>query len=368
MYIHEHPHWPNFTWDKEKVQGLLIEVSHRQGRLIGRMENLGFKLQKEALLETMTLEIIKSNEIEGEILNNSEVRSSIARRLGIEIAGLVPSDRNVDGLVDVMLDATQNFNKPLSDLRLYRWHNALFPKGYGSDRKIVVGRWRNNTKDDPMQVVSGPIGREKIHFRAPDPSLLKVEMKRFLKWHNQHEDINQILKAGIAHLWFITVHPFDDGNGRLARTITEMLLCRADGISSRFYSMSSQIRLERKQYYEILEKTQKGELEITSWLVWFIDCLNRAIKSSEENLKRTIYKSKYWEKCKDHSLNDRQRRIINKMLDGFEGKLSSSKWAKINKCSQDTALRDVQDLIAKGLMEKQPGGSRNTSYELVALD
>lgn len=368
MFIHEHPKWPHFTWNEEKVQSLLIAVSHKQGRLIGRMEGLGFNLQSEAALETMTLEIIKSNEIEGELLNNNEVRSSIARRLGIEIAGLVPSDRNVDGVVDVMIDATQHFQEPLSDTRLYRWHNSLFPNGYSGDRKIVVGQWRNNAKNDPMQVVSGPIGREKIHFRAPDSVLLKTEMKKFLKWLNQSEDNNLILKAGLAHLWFVTMHPFDDGNGRLARTITEMLLARADGIAKRFYSMSSQIRLERKQYYDTLEKTQKGDLEITAWLVWFINCLDRAIISSEENLKRTLFKAKYWDRCKDYSLNDRQRKVINKILDGFEGKLSSSKWAKINKCSQDTALRDIQDLISKGLMEKQPGGSRNTNYDLAKLN
>ncbi|MFM9056645.1 MAG: Fic family protein, partial [Bacteroidota bacterium] len=340
MYIYEQRDWPKFTWNQEEILSLLSTISHRQGRLLGRMESLGFSLQKEANLESMTLEVLKSNEIEGEFLDRDEVRSSIARKLGLDLAGLVHSDRHVDGVVEVMLDATQHFREALTTDRLFAWHAALFPAGRSGMQKIVVGKWRNNASDDPMQVVSGPLGKERVHFKAPDSSVLETEMNRFLTWVNSGVEKNGLVKAAIAHLWFVTVHPFDDGNGRLARTITDMLLARADGIPQRFYSMSAQIRVERKAYYDILEKTQRGTTDITAWLTWFLDCLDRALVSSEKGLSRILYKAKYWAKLKDHRLNERQYKMVNRLLDDFEGKLTSSKWAKICKCSQDTEGRD----------------------------
>ena len=342
-------------------------VSHRQGRLIGSMENLGFKLQSEAILENMTIEVMKSSEIEGELLDRDEVRSSIARRLGIAIAGMIPADRNVEGVVEIMLDATQKFLEPLTQDRLWGWHSALFPTGRSGIQKIVVGIWRDNPVDDPMQVVSGPLGKEHIHFTAPDSAGLDKEMKLFLDWFNESTHTNALLKAAVAHLWFVTIHPFDDGNGRLARTITEMLLARADGISKRFYSMSAQIRIERKQYYDILEKTQRGSTDITEWIIWFLECLNRALIASEVQLSKTLYKARFWDHIKEYDLNERQRKMINKLLDGLEGKLTSSKWAKMCKCSQDTAGRDIQNLIAKNILSKEAAGGRSTSYILINI-
>ena len=367
MYIHQHRNWPNFTWDRESILSMQTRISHRQGRLIGRMESLGFDLQTEANLETMTLEAVKSNEIEGEILDRDQVRSSIARRLGMDIAGLVPADRNVDGVVEVMLDAAQNFRAPLTEARLFNWHAALFPTGRSGMQKIVVADWRKNSIDDPMQVVSGPMGKERIHFKAPDSALVKTEMKRYLYWLNSDTEPDPLIKAAIAHLWFVTIHPFEDGNGRLARTITDMLLARADGIQQRFYSMSAQIRIDRRSYYDILEKTQRGSLDITDWLIWFMECLDRALTLSGETMSRILYKARFWTTVKDHSLNERQRTMVNKLLDHFEGNLTSSKWAKICKCSQDTAARDIQDLISKGILEKAPGGGRSTNYVLVRV-
>ncbi len=367
MYIYEQPDWPNFTWNKEEILSLVSTIGHRQGRLIGRMESLGFGFQTEASLESMTLEVLKSNEIEGEILDKDEVRSSIARKLGLDLAGLVHSDRHVDGVVEVMLDATQHFRDELTSERLFAWHAALFPTGRTGMQKIVVGKWRNNSPDDPMQVVSGPMGKERVHFKAPDSTRVENEMNQFLNWFNSDTEANALVKAAIAHLWFVTIHPFDDGNGRLARTITDMLLTRADGIPQRFYSISAQILIERKGYYDILEKTQSGPTDITAWLTWFLECLDRALTSSENRLLKIIYKAKYWDKLKDQRLNERQHKMINKLLDEFEGKLTSSKWAKICKCSQDTASRDIQDLMTKGVLEKEAAGGRSTSYTLVAI-
>lgn len=364
MYLYQNKNWPNFTWDKEPLMASLSMVSHRQGRLLGRMESLGLALQSEAMLRSMTTEILKSNEIEGEVLDSDQVRSSIARRLGLDIAGLTPADRNVEGVVQVMLDATQNFKEPLTEDRLFGWHAALFPTARSGMQKIVVGQWRDNKPEDPMQVVSGAMGREKVHFQAPDAEVLEKEMTAFLAWFNQKEETNPIIKAAIAHLWFVTIHPFDDGNGRIARTIADMQLARADGIPKRFYSMSAQIRIERKEYYNILEKTQHGTTNITEWLIWFLECLNRSLIASEESLATVINKAKFWEGIKSIPLNDRQIKMINKLMDGFTGKLTSSKWAKISKCSPDTALRDIQDLIIKGVLEKEPGGGRSTNYNL----
>ncbi|QEC42290.1 Fic family protein [Pseudobacter ginsenosidimutans] len=355
---------PHFDWKKEAITQLLADVRYKQGKLVGRMESLGFNLQAEATLQTLTLDVLKSSEIEGEILDPNQVRSSIARRLGIDIAGLVPADRNVEGVVEMMLDATQNYSKPLSSDRLFGWHAVLFPTGRSGMHKIVVGSWRNNTKDDPMQVVSGPMGRKKVHFQAPDADKLDQEMTRFIEWFNTTNDIDDVLKAAIAHLWFVTIHPFDDGNGRIARAITDMQLSRADQSVQRFYSMSAQIRVERNGYYSVLEKTQKDDLDITEWLTWFLNCLDHALSATDKTLEKVIQKARFWENPKTHTVNDRQKKLLNMLLDGFQGKLSSSKWATIAKCSQDTASRDIQDLIEKGILLKVPAGGRSTSYIL----
>ena len=363
-YIHQLKNWPRFIWDQQTVYPLLTEVRHRQGRLLGKMEGLGFSLQEEATLQTLTQDVLKSSEIEGEILDADQVRSSIARRLGMDAAGLVPSDRNVDGVVEMMLDATQRYEEALTDERLFGWHAALFPTGRSGMAKINVGNWRNHSKSDPMQVVSGPLGREKVHFQAPDSDVLAKEMTAFIDWFNTEMALNPVLKAGTTHLWFVTIHPFDDGNGRIARALTDMQLARADETARRFYSMSAQVRTERSAYYDILEKTQKGTLDITQWLLWFLSCLDRAISNTDQILASVMRKARFWENPAAHNLNDRQVLMLNKLLNGFVGKLTSSKWAKIAKCSQDTAIRDIQDLIERGILAKEPGGGRSTSYAL----
>lgn len=363
-YIHQHPGWPDFHWDQNKLSIVLAEVRFRQGKLLGGMESLGFNLQAEASLQTLTLEIIKSSEIEGEILNVDQVRSSIARRLGLDVVGLVPSDRNVDGVVEMMLNATQSYQEELTVDRLFGWHASLFPSGRSGMYKIVSGAWRNNTKQDPMQVVSGAIGRGKVHFQAPDSELIEDEMARFLNWFNTHGFIDPVLKAGITHLWFVTIHPFDDGNGRIARAITEMQLARADESTQRFYSMSAQIRLERNKYYSMLEATQKGTLDITEWLEWFLQCLGRALSATDQTLASVMRKASLWNAPDTKTLNDRQKLMLNRLLENFEGKLTSSKWAKMAKCSQDTAVRDIQDLIERGFLMKELAGGRSTSYVL----
>jgi Fic family protein len=360
-YIYQHNDWPNFYWKDEKLLHLLGTVRNLQGKVVGRMNALGFDLINQAVLETLTMDVVKSSEIEGEILDFQQVRSSIARRLGIDIAGLVQSDRNVDGIVDMMMDATGRYNQPLTKERLLGWHNSLFPSGYSGLYKVLVGKWRDDSTG-PMQVVSGELGKEKVHFQAPKASELEAEMKRFLEWVNQNSELDLVLKAGLAHLWFVTLHPFDDGNGRVARAITDMILARSDGQPQRFYSMSTQIRNERKAYYEILEKTQKGSLDVTNWLNWFLHCLSRALQSSEIILQKVIIKHDFWKKNALLLENDRQKKMVNKLLDGIEGKLTTSKWAKMNKCSPDTALRDIQDLIDKGILIKSESGGRSTSY------
>ena len=364
IYIHQYPGWPDFHWDQNKLFTLLSEVRFQQGKLLGGMESLGFNLQSEASLETLTLEVVKSSEIEGEILNAEQVRSSIARRLGMDVAGLVPSDRNVDGIVEMMLNATPSYQEKLTDERLFGWHSSLFPSGRSGMYKIVTGAWRNNTKQDPMQVVSGAIGREKVHFQAPDSELIGDEMERFLKWFNAPKTIDPVLKAGIAHLWFVTIHPFDDGNGRIARAITDMQLARADETAQRFYSMSAQIRLERNKYYSMLEASQKGTLDITELLEWFLQCLGRALAATDQILASVMRKSRLWNDPDAQSLNDRQKLMLNKLLENFEGKLTSAKWSKMAKCSQDTAVRDIQNLIEKGILMKEHAGGRSTSYVL----
>ena len=363
MYIHERKGWPDFHWDDARVAARLVDITHRQGRLIGRMEGLGFQLRAEAVLNTLTEDVLKSSEIEGEKLDRDQVRSSIARRLGLDIGGLVPSDRNVEGVVEMMLDATQRYSEPLTGRRLFAWHAALFPTGHSGMSKIRVGAWRDDAKG-PMQVVSGPIGRERVHYQAPAADRVRDEMKKFVDWFEKDRSTNLVLKAGVAHLWFVTIHPFDDGNGRIARAIADMVLARSEKTSQRFYSMSAQIRAERKAYYEILEATQKGELDITRWLEWFLDCLDRAIDRAETILATVLNKARFWERFAKMEFNGRQRDMINRLLNGFEGKLTSSKWAKLAKCSQDTASRDIDDLIRKKVLVKDAGGGRSTSYSL----
>jgi len=365
MWVHEHQNWPNFTWDMESLASKLADIRHRQGRLLGRMEGLGFELKCEASLSTLTNDVVKSSAIEGENLNPEEVRSSIARRLGIDIAGLIPASRDIEGIVEMMLDATQQFSKPLTKDRFFDWHAALFPTGRSSMmHKITVGGWRT-IDAGPMQVVSGPIGKEKVHFEAPDADRLEKEMQAFLKWFGNGDDIDPVIKAGIAHLWFVTIHPFEDGNGQIARAIGDMALARADGTQDRFYSLSSQIEAERKHYYAQLEKQQRATPDITDWLSWFLDCLGRAIANAETTLGNVLFKAQLWDKINQKRINDRQRLIINRMLeDDFEGLMNTSKYAKLAKCSNDTALRDIQELKERGIFIRNPGGGRSTSYRL----
>lgn len=362
-YIHEYPDWPKFKWDDTGLIPLLTSVRNLQGRVIGKMGALGFELQNQANLEVLTQDVLKSNEIEGEILDQGQVRSSLARRLGLNIPGLVYSDRNVDGVVEMMIDATWNFDRPLTQERLYSWHNALFPTGYSGLYRIIVGSWRDDSTG-PMQVVSGPMGKEKVHYQAPAARSLDKQMDIFFGWINDDQPIDLVVKAALAHLWFVTLHPFEDGNGRIARAITDMILARSDNQSTRFYSMSSQIRDERNQYYNILEETQKGGLNITAWMEWFLNCLKKALKSSDDLLSKVIFKHEFWIKNASRLDNPRQKKVLNKLLDGFEGKLTTSKWARIGKCSQDTALRDIQDLMEKEILCKLTGGGRSTGYDL----
>jgi len=362
-FIYQQNDWPNFQWNNDEIVSLLSEARNLQGRLVGKMESLGFDLRNEALLDTLTLDVLKSSEIEGEFLNPTQVRSSIARRLGMEIAGSVESDRNVDGVVEMMLDATQNCFKPLISDRLFDWHAALFPTGRSGMYKIVVADWRANLTG-PMQVVSGAMGNEKVHFQAPDSSLVEKEMNLFLDWFNNNLETDLVIKAAIAHLWFVTIHPFDDGNGRITRALTDMLLAQSDKSNQRFYSMSAQIRTERKEYYEILEKTQKGNLDITEWIKWFLNCLINSLKSTDSVLVRVLFKANFWTKHSKTLINERQKKLLNMILDGFDGKLTSSKWAKIAKCSKDTAIRDINDLIDKNILQKESAGGRSTNYEL----
>jgi Fic family protein len=363
MYIHERKDWPDFHWNIEKLAEPLASVRYRQGGLIGQMKGLGFRLQQEAVLETLTKDVLKTSEIEGEKLDAEQVRSSLARRLGLDIGGLKPADRNVEGVVEMMLDATGHYDRPLTDERLFGWHAALFPTGRSGMTKIKTGAWRDKSAG-PMQVVSGAVGKEKVHFEAPRADRLKKEITAFLKWFEGKDAIDPVLKSGLAHLWFVTIHPFEDGNGRIARAIADMALARSEHSSQRFYSMSAQIKLEHKEYYDILESTQKGSMDVTGWMLWFLDCLGRAIDGAHLTLKVVIDKARFWDRIKDVQLNERQRSVINRLLDGFEGKLTSSKYAKLTKCSQDTAHRDIQALVERGVLVQNPEGGRSTSYSL----
>jgi len=362
-YIYENKNWPKFEWDISVILKTLSIVRNKQGILKGKMDSLGLNLQNEALLENLSVDIIKSSEIEGETLDPIQVRSSLARQLGIDYTGAAVPDRNVDGIVEMMLDATRNYIKPFSKDRLCSWHSSLFPAGRSGMHKITVGDWRKDEKGH-MQVVSGPVGREKVHYQAPTANLLEDEMEKFIVWINGSKETDDVIKSGIAHLWFVTLHPFDDGNGRIARAISDLLLTRSDDTPNRYYSMSAQINRMRKNYYDILEKTQKGGLNITEWLDWFIKCLNNALDSTEVTLNRVLFKYDFWKKKSDTVFNLRQKKMINIILDGFEGRLTTKKWSKITKCSDDTALRDINDLILKKVLIKDLPGGRSTSYSL----
>ncbi len=362
-YIHELESWSNFTWRLDQLILPLSEVHFLQGRILGKMEALSFSLQNEAFLETLTLDVLKTSEIEGERLNAEQVRSSIARQLGLEIAGSIPSDRHVDGVVEMMLDATQNFNDPLTSDRLFNWHSALFPSGRSGMYPISVGQWRTDKKG-PMQVVSGAFGNEKVHFQAPDSAKISAEMALFLDWFNTNNTLDSVIKAGVAHLWLLTIHPFDDGNGRIARAMTDLLMARSDTSAQRFYSLSAQIQLDRIAYYTILEKTQKGNLDLTEWLTWFLQTLIKALKSTDEVLKKVLAKAVFWQKNSSISLNERQKKMLSKILDGFDDNITSEKWAKICKCSKDTAIRDLNDLLSKNILQKDDAGGRSTRYRM----
>ncbi|MEI6714387.1 MAG: Fic family protein [Verrucomicrobiota bacterium] len=362
-YIYERSGWPHFTWDAAHLASILADVRNRQGRLLGRMDGLGLRLRTEASLATLTSDVLKSSAIEGEFLDPEQVRSSIARRLGLDLAGLKPSSRDVEGVVEMMLDATQHFQRPLTAERLFGWHAALFPTGRSGMARITVGQWR--TADaGPMQVVSGEIGRERVHFEAPPAERLSFEMEAFLSWIEKEDSLDPVLKTGIAHFWFVTIHPFEDGNGRIGRAIADLLLARTDGMPERFYSMSAQIEAERKDYYQTLEACQRGTLDITLWLRWFLNCLGRALDGADTTLGNTLRKARLWDRVKEEPVNTRQKEVINRLLDGFEGKLTSSKYAKLSRCSPDTALRDIQQLVQRGILVQNGAGGRSTSYEL----
>jgi len=363
MYIHELKDWPEVRWDTERLAEPLASVRYRQGRLIGHMESLGFDLRQEAVLRTLTADVVKSSEIEGERLEADQVRSSIARRLGMDVGALKPADRSVEGVVEMMLNATSHYDQPLTTERLFSWHAALFPTGRSGLTKIRVGSWRDDGAG-PMRVVSGPFGKERVHFVAPAASRLDHEMTGLLDWFNKPTDIDEVLKAALSHLWFVTIHPFDDGNGRIARAIADMALARSEKSSQRFYSLSTQIRQEREAYYDILEQTQKDGLDITPWMEWFLGCLGRAIDGAEAILSAVLVKARFWDRVRGVPLNERQMLVLNRLLDGFEGKLTTSKYAKLTKSSPDTALRDVTSLVERGILSRSPSGGRSTSYEL----
>ncbi len=364
LYIHQQPGWPSLEWRQEELADKLAEVRYLQGRLVGRTDALGFRSSQEAMLNALTGEVVKSSEIEGEILDIERVRSSVARQLGLDFGGLLLPDRNVDGVVEMILDATQNYAQQLTAERLFDWHFALFPSGKSRMMPITVGNWRDD-RGGPMQVVSGPIGREVVHYEAPAAARLEQEMQVFLDWFNEPPYTDPVLKAGLAHLWFVNIHPFDDGNGRIARAIGETALARSEDSPQRFYSMSSQIRLERNIYYDVLERTGKGTTDVTGWMTWFLGCLGRAIENAEGNLAAVLARARFWERIADISINERQRKVIILLLGDFQGTLTTSRWARINQCSQDTAGRDINDLVDHGILARSAEGGRSTNYRLV---
>ena len=361
-YIWQYPEWPKFRWESDKILNLLSDVRLLEGRIAGMMGGLGFEIQSKTSLDVMTEDVIRSNEIEGILLNADKVRSSVARHLGIPTEGLPEPDHYTEGVVQVMIDAVRNYSTELTKERLFNWHAALFPTGRSGIHPITVAGWR--VGEEPMQVVSGAFGKEKVHYEAPASADVPKEMARFLDWVNNEKDTDPVLKAAIAHLWFVAIHPFDDGNGRLTRTITDMLLARADGMPHRYYSMSAEILRNKNQYYEALEKTTVGDVDITLWLEWFLQTLRDAIKRSEDIVSRVVKKSMFWQEHRDVAMNERQVKVVNRLWDGFDGKLTTVKWAKICKTSQATALRDINDLIEKGILVKGDEGSKNTSYIL----
>ena len=362
-YIWQASDWPNWRFDLAALAGPMAEVSRAQGLLMGRLADVGMALRDQASLAALTEDVVKTSEIEGEQLNIESVGSSIARRLGVDIGALAQVDRHVEGVVEMVIDATANCNAPVTRERLFGWHAALFPTGYSGLSKLNVATWRDDSSG-PMQVVSGPIGRQRVHFEAPPAGRLEVETSRFIDWLNGASNEPQLIKAGLGHLWLVTLHPFDDGNGRIARAIGDLLLARADGSPQRFYSLSAQIQRERKAYYDILERTQKRSMDVTEWLAWFLDALHRAVDHAQLTLDAVLAKARFWQRWATMPLNERQVKLLNKLLDGFEGKLTSSKWAAIAKCSPDTALRDINDLLMHGVLRKTDAGGRSTSYEL----
>ena len=363
-FIHENKSWPNLVWDAGEVTPGLVRARHKQGLLLGRMRQLGFALQAEAAVEVLTSDVVQSSAIEGERLDQADVRSSIARRLGLPDGAARRANQDVEGFVEVMLDATRNPTQPITERRLCGWHAALFPVGYSGTRPIAVGTWRP-VEAGPMQVVSGPIGRGRVHFEAPPAERVPREMARFIEWCNAEDGVDPVLRAAIAHFWFVTIHPFEDGNGRLARALADLFLARADGCPERFYSMSTRIEAERKDYYRILERTQRGGLDITPWMTWFVGCLDRAIDQADSLTSGVLRKAAVWRRVHDGPpVNERQRRVVNKLLDGFEGFLTTSKYARIARCSTDTALRDIGDLVERGVLVRNAAGGRSTSYRV----
>jgi Fic family protein len=363
-YIWQHDDWPRWVYDRQRLAPLLSQVHRAQGYVLGRMHDLGLELRDQASLRVLTEDVLRTSEIEGETLNPATVRSSIARRLGVDIGALAPADRQVDGVVDMVLDATRRHHEPLTAERLFSWHAALFPSGYSGLTKLRIGQWRDDAQG-PMQVVSGPIHRQKVHYEAPPAHLLDAEMEVFLDWFNVDQHDDPVVKAGLAHLWLVTIHPFDDGNGRIARAVGDMALARAEQSAQRYYSLSAQIQRERNDYYDRLEATQKGGLDVTVWLEWFLACLLRAVQGADDTLASVLAKARFWQLWSGTPMNDRQIKLLNKLLDGFDGKLTSSKWAAIAKCSQDTALRDISELLERGVLNKSAASGRSTSYELV---
>lgn len=362
-YLWQAIDWPSWRFDLATLARSLADVSRAQGLLMGRLADVGMALRDQASLSALTEDVIKTSEIEGEQLNVESVRSSLARRLGVDIGALAPVDRHVEGVVEMVLDATANCNAPVTRDRLFGWHAALFPTGYSGLVRINVGGWRDDATG-PMQVVSGPPGRQRVHFEAPPAGRLAFETDRFLAWANSPSNEPPLIKAGLAHLWFVTLHPFDEGNGRIARAVGDLFLARADGSPQRFYSLSAQIQRERKAYYDILERTQKQSLDVTEWLAWFLETLHRAVDPAQHTLDAVLAKTRFWQRWATTPLNERQVKLVDRLLDGFEGKLTSSKWAAIAKCSPDTALRDITDLLARGVLRKSDAGGRSTRYEL----
>jgi Fic family protein len=363
VYIWQRPDWPQFRFDALALAPALSAVTHAQGHLLGRLADVGFAPQAHAMLNALSAEALKTSEIEGERFDALTVRSSVARKLGVDIAAVAPVDRRVEGLVEMVLDASRNFAQPLSNKRLFAWHGALFPTGFSGMTQLRVAKWRNDSQG-PMQVISGPIGRRRVHFEAPPAAQLKAEMAAFLRWFNQADALPLVLKAGLAHLWFVTLHPFDDGNGRIARAVGDLALAKAEQSTQRFYSLSAQFQRERKDYYAILENTQKGSCDVTAWLAWFLGCLLHALAHAQHNVDEVLQKARFWQRFNEAKFNARQRKVLNRLLDGFDGKLSSSKYAAINKCSADTALRDLAALLELGALRKSAAGGRSTAYEI----